>query len=83
LFIPGKGEGPFQVKGVKNQVKSIEVLGQQTKGLAKLVGKISWSSVPGVWYFSVPKPSLDPEMTVLKVVLDGKIQLYRGQGGFE
>ena len=83
LFVPGKGEGPFQVKGIKNQVKSVEVLGQQTKGLAKLVGKISWSSVPGVWYFSIPKGSLDSEMTVLKVVLDGKLQLYRGQGGFE
>jgi len=83
LFVSGKGEGPFQVKGIKNQVKSVEVLGNQSKGLAKLVGKISWSSVPGVWYFSIPKNSLDSEMTVLKVVLEGKLQLYRGQGGFE
>ncbi len=48
----------------------------------RVVGKISWSKVPGLVFIDVPEEAADPWMTVLKVKLDGKVKLYRGQGGF-
>lgn len=79
------GEFIFQVslKGLKNKIKSTSILGIQNSNLeVKEVGKISWSHVPGTLFISVPSGFLDKEITVIKLELDGKLSLYRGQGGF-
>ena len=39
-----------------------------------------WSGVPGNLYIEVPDHVLDEQITVLAVLLDGPIQLYRGEG---
>lgn len=82
LFLPGKMSGQVMVKGLMNKVESITVLGNGTKLQHKIVGKISWSAVPGLVYIDVPENVLDKYMTVLEVKLDKRIKLYRGQGGF-
>ncbi|MFN6086115.1 MAG: hypothetical protein ACK476_14460, partial [Fluviicola sp.] len=79
------GEFIFQAshKGLKNKIKSASILGIQNSKLeVKEVGKISWSHVPGTLFISVPSKYLDKEITVIKLELDGKLMLYRGQGGF-
>ena len=81
LFLHGKTSGPVMVKGLDNKIKSVEVLGNGTKLTSKVVGKISWSPVPGLIYIDVPATSLDKYITVLKVTLDKPIKLYRGKGG--
>ena len=81
LFLHGKTSGPVMVKGLDNKIKSVEVLGNGTKLTSKVVGKISWSPVPGLVYIDVPTTSLDKYITVLKVTLDKPIKLYRGKGG--
>ena len=81
LFLHGKTSGPVMVKGLDNKIKSVEVLGNGTKLTSKVVGKISWSPVPGLVYIDVPATSLDKYITVLKVTLDKPIKLYRGKGG--
>ena len=43
------------VKGLSNQIKEIKVLGNGTKLKHKVVGKISWSPVPGLVYIDIPK----------------------------
>jgi alpha-L-fucosidase len=48
----------------------------------KIVGKISWSTVPGLVYIPVPEQSADKYITVLRVTLDKPVRLYRGTGGF-
>jgi alpha-L-fucosidase len=71
------------VKGLKNAVKSIEVVGSGYKVGHKVVGKISWSEVPGLIYIdALPEKERDKDMTVLKLTLDGPVKLYRGKGGF-
>jgi len=60
----------------------VEVLGRSMPLKHRVVGKISWSKVPGLVFIDVPEEAADPWMTVLKVKLDGKVKLYRGQGGF-
>ena len=49
----------------------------------KVVGKISWSPVPGLVFIDVLPATKDPYMTVLKLQLDGPVKLYRGHGGLQ
>jgi alpha-L-fucosidase len=67
------------VKGLTNKVRDITILGSNIKAISRIVGKISWSPVPGLLYIDVPKAAMDKYMTVLKVSLDGPIQLYRSK----
>ena len=71
------------VKGLNNAIRSITVVGEGTALQHKVVGKISWSSVPGLVYINVPKGVQDKYMTVLKLKLDKPVSLYRGKGGFD
>jgi alpha-L-fucosidase len=69
------------IKGLKNTIREISVVGNEAKLKPKVVGKISWSPVPGLVYIDVPESVADKYITVLKVRLDGAISLYKGQGG--
>jgi alpha-L-fucosidase len=81
LFLPGKGNEQVVIKGLLNKIESIRVVGNGAKLDDKIVGKISWSPVPGLVYIKVPENVQDKYMTVLAVKLDGPIKLYRGKGG--
>jgi alpha-L-fucosidase len=83
LFLPSNAAGKAVIKGLNNEIESVEVVGSGTNLQYKVVGKISWSSVPGIVYVDdIPAYSRDEYMTVLKLKLKGKLSLYRGQGGF-
>ncbi len=82
LFLHGSSGGNIMIKGLDNKIQDITVLGSNTKLTHKIVGKISWSHVPGLVYIDVPKNALDKYITVVKVKLDKPVKLYRGQGGF-
>lgn len=81
LFLHGSSGGEIMLKGLINKITDVTVLGNNTKLTPKIVGKISWSPVPGLVYINVPKESLDKYLTVIKLKLDGPVKLYRGQGG--
>lgn len=83
LFLPGQGRGTFVVKGLVTPIKSVRVLGNGRSLAHKIVGKISWSPVPGLVYIDVPEGVQDPHLTVLELQLDGPVRLYRGMGGFD
>ncbi len=70
------------VKGLRNQIESVQVLGTDFVIKPKVVGKISWSSVPGTVFMDVPFDALDSDVTVLKLKLNGPLSLYQGAGGF-
>ena len=82
LFLHGQTSGQIMLKGLDNKIQEITVVGNGTKLSHKIVGKISWSHVPGLVYIDVPTVVLDKYVTVLKLKLDKPIKLYRGQGGF-
>jgi alpha-L-fucosidase len=82
LFLPGKVSGDIVVKGLVNPITSIRILGQTRMLNHKIVGKISWSSVPGLVYIPVPVDLQDKYITVLELQLNGPIRLYKGEGGF-
>lgn len=82
LFVSGNSQGPLLVKGLINTIKSIRVLGNNTALTPKIVGKISWSPVPGLVFIDLPAKSQTPYMTVLELTLEGPLKLYSGHGGF-
>lgn len=81
LFLQGNPTKPLMIKGLLSAIDSMEVLGSNCKVPYKVVGKISWSPVPGLVYFEIPAKCHDVEMTVLKITLKEPLKLYRGQGG--
>jgi len=82
LFLSGKVNGDIMLKGLKNKIKKVRVVGTTKTLKPKIVGKISWSDVPGLVYINVPSIVQDQYMTVLALELDGPLRLYRGKGGF-
>lgn len=70
LFLPGQTNGNVMLKGLVNKINDIQIIGTSQHLKPKIVGKISWSSVPGLVFVDVPQKYKDPYMTVLKLKLD-------------
>ncbi len=82
LFLTNGMSGGVEIKGLVNRIVSAEVVGSSTQLQHRVVGKISWSKVPGLVFIDIPEGVSDEWMTVLKVKLDGPVKLYRGEGGY-
>jgi alpha-L-fucosidase len=80
LFVEGKPNGPLLIKGLKNQVNRIWVVGNGTKLNWKVVGKAYWSDVPGLLYIDLPEKVQDDQVTVIAVLLKGQVDLYGEKG---
>ncbi len=80
LFLDGKPNGPLLIKGLKNQVNRIWVVGNGTKLSWRVMGKSYWSEVPGLLYIDVPEKVLDNQVTVIAVLLKGPVDLYGDTG---
>lgn len=71
------------IKGLTSKIKKATVLGTGYELPVKVVGKISWSPVPGLVFIDVPANIQDKYLTVVRLELEGPVKLYRGKGGFE
>ena len=80
LYLPYKPNGPIEVKGLMNKVNRVWVVGNGSMLSYKVYNKNYWSEVPGNLYIDVPEHVLDPQITVIAVLLDGPVKLYRGAG---
>ncbi len=80
LFLTQKPVHPIVIKGLKNPINRIRIVGEGTKLSHKVVGKAYWSEVPGLLYIDIPVEKLDPQVTVIAIQLKGKIDLYREDG---
>lgn len=76
LYVDNQPNGSLLLKGIKNKINRIWVVGNGTKLKHEVVGKQYWSSVPGLLYIDLPKEVQDKEVTVIAVLLDGPIDLY-------
>ena len=81
LFLPDQNAGNIMLKGLVNKIEDVGIVGTSQHVKPKIVGKISFSSIPGLVFIDVPEKYKDQYMTVLRVKLDGKLKLYRGHGG--
>ncbi len=80
LFLTQTPTHPIVIKGLKNPINRIRIVGDGTKLSHQVVGKMYWSEVPGLTYIDVPQDKLDDQVTVIAVQLKGKIDLYREDG---
>ena len=69
-------DGKILLKGIKNKVNRIYVVGNGTILKHQLYCKPYWSSYPGLNYIDLPLDLMDEYYTVIAVVLDGKVDLY-------
>ena len=79
LFLDGRPNEDVIVKGLENKVLRARVLGANTEAGHRVVGKHSWSKVPGLLHVTVPDTALDPVVTVVALELDGPVSLFRDQ----
>lgn len=75
LFLQYKPTGPIVLKGVKTKIVSAEVLGTGQSIPFELTMKPSWSSYSGVNYITIPENLLDPEVTVVKLRMEGPVNV--------
>ncbi|WP_424681401.1 alpha-L-fucosidase [Frateuria sp. YIM B11624] len=79
LFVDGRPSGPVLVKGLMNHVLHARVVGNGTTLDPQIVGKPYWTKVPGLLYIPLPDDTLDPQLTVVALTLDGPVQLFHDQ----
>ncbi|GAB0156578.1 hypothetical protein CHRYSEOSP005_18440 [Chryseobacterium sp. Alg-005] len=77
LFVEGTPTGPVALKGIKNGIARIRIAGEGSIISHKTYNKLYWSQTPGIVYIDVPKERLDKNMTVIAILLDKPIELYR------
>jgi alpha-L-fucosidase len=80
LYLPNRPNGPIELKGIMNNVNRVWVVGNGAMLNYKVFNKLYWSEVPGIVYIDVPEEVQDEQITVIAVLLDGPIKLYRGEG---
>lgn len=81
LFVEGKPTGPIALKGIKNKISRIRIVGEGTMIEPQIYNKLYWSAVPGIIYIPVPESRLDKNLTVIAILLDGPLDLYREKVG--
>ncbi|MCA6066089.1 alpha-L-fucosidase [Chryseobacterium sp. RG1] len=77
LFVEGIPTGPIALKGIKNGISRIRIVGEGSMINHMIYNKLYWSDRPGIVYIDIPKERLDKDMTVIAVLLDKPIELYR------
>lgn len=80
LYLPYKPHGKIEVKGLLNKVHRAWVVGSGQALNYKLYNHAYWSSTPGNLYIDVPDEVLDPQITVIALLLDGPAKIYKGSG---
>ena len=67
------------VKGIRNKIKQIRVVGTTEVLTWKKSGGAKWINVPGTLLIDVPR-NIDPYLTVIAIELENKLDLYHGIG---
>ncbi|MDX1931238.1 MAG: alpha-L-fucosidase [Capsulimonadales bacterium] len=78
---PAEQRNSLSVKGIRNAVRSVSVVGSRQSLGFRTIGGASWAGIPGVLWIDLPPSALDRNATVLRVELEGPLDLFRGEGG--
>ncbi len=79
LFYHDLPSGELCVKGIRNDIKSITVLGSDTE--LKHYKQGGFLDMPGILWFELPKEMCDKYCTVIKLEFNEPLDLYIGEGG--
>ncbi len=80
LFLFDRPYDEIAVKGIRNKIKRVSVVGSGTELKSHKIGGAPWVDLPGVLWIEVPEDELDADATVLKIELEGALNLYTGSG---
>lgn len=78
--LPTSPDQGTSIKGIRNKVLRISILGTNVECHHKRIGGAPWLNVPGTLWIEVPRDTLDPWVSVLKVELEGPLDIYNGRG---
>ena len=81
LFFYDIPRDSIAVKGIRNAIKRISVLGDTEELNFEKFGGAEWMEVPGILWIDLPLDKVDDNVTVIKVELEGPLDLYQGQSG--
>ena len=79
LFCFDRPRDAVAVKGIRNKVLRASIV-QGSEVKHRKIGGAPWMGLPGVLWVDVPEEALDQDATVIKLELDGPLQLYSGSG---
>ncbi len=80
-FILDSPRDDVVVKGIRNKVKNVRVVGTDDSLVFKRNGGAPWMNIPGVLQITLPLDKLDENVTVIAIDLETPLELYRGEGG--
>jgi alpha-L-fucosidase len=81
LFVEGTPTGPIALKGIKNEIARIHIVGDASLLGHKVYNKLYWNPTSGIIYIDIPKERLDKNMTVIAILLDKPIELHTEKVG--
>jgi alpha-L-fucosidase len=83
LYYFDSPKGEISVKGIRNEVKAIRVVGDTSDDELnyRRTGGASWLNIPGIIMIDLPQNKLDTYVTVIAIDLEGKPNIYHGSGG--
>lgn len=64
------------LKGIRNKIKKIRVVGSDVELSSKRFGGAAWQNIPGILYIDVPEEVVGEYITVIAVELEGELDLY-------
>lgn len=68
-------DGKIALRGIKNKINRIYVVGNGAMLEHEIFSKVYWSSYPGLLYIDLPQQVIDKNYTVIAIMLEGKIDL--------
>jgi alpha-L-fucosidase len=75
-FLPDIPNGEIVVKGIKNKITGVRLIGTNEKLNYVINGGAPWAEIPGVLQVSIPADKIDKNVTVFAVDLDSPLNLY-------
>ena len=80
-FLLDNPKNEVVIKGIKNKIKNVRVIGSNKTLNFKLNGGAAWLGIPPVLIVNFPSSQIDKSASVIAIELDSPLDLYRGEGG--
>ena len=80
LFVLDRPWGEVSVKGIRNKIKRITLVGHEGELTHRISGGAEFANIPGVLWINVPAEACNPLGSVVKVELEGPLDFYASEG---
>lgn len=80
LFVYDEPKEGICLKGLCNKINKITVLHSGRELTHDIHGGVPWFNIPGATWIALTKEDCHENVTVLKLELEGKLDMYGGSG---